>query len=201
MRASLATVAVLLIIGVSAASAQDVHGGVRAGVHVADVSFSESDADADFGRRTGLVAGAFLVVPLSPSFAIQPEVLFSQKGTSGSQRGVTGELKLDYLDVPILGRFWARAGSRSTIHVFAGPSLNFRLRARVRGSFAGETSEQNIDDEIKAFDAGLVMGAGVQVGRLIVDGRYTWGVTNISKDEAEVTAKNRGLSLTAGIRF
>lgn len=94
----------------------------------------------------------------------------------------------------------ARRGS--AVHIFAGPSFNVRLRARGEGTFQGETSEQDISEDIEPFEIGLVVGAGVEIGRLILDGRYAWGLSDLDKDDTDdVIVKNRVLSLTAGIRF
>jgi hypothetical protein len=47
----------------------------------------------------------------------------------------------------------------------------------------------------------------VDVGHFVLDGRYTWGLTNIAKNtdlepgDTESSAKHRVLSLSAGIRF
>ena len=46
------------------------------------------------------------------------------------------------------------------------------------------------------------MGLAVEAGRLVFDGRYTWGLTNISKDTNDPgTAKHRVFSATVGVRF
>jgi hypothetical protein len=49
---------------------------------------------------------------------------------------------------------------------------------------------------------GLVAGAALELGPLVLDGRYTWGLVNIAKDTSDPgTAKNRVFSATIGIRF
>ena len=55
---------------------------------------------------------------------------------------------------------------------------------------------------MERFDLGLVAGAGLEFGRFVIDGRYTWGLSNINKDESEdVKIKNRVFAVMAGIRF
>jgi Outer membrane protein beta-barrel domain len=87
--------------------------------------------------------------------------------------------------------------------VFAGPSLAFKLNADATGEFLGMSEDQDIDDDVESFDFGLVIDAGIEVGRLTFDGRYTWGLSNINSDPAQddVDVKNRVFSLLVGFRF
>ena len=50
-------------------------------------------------------------------------------------------------------------------------------------------------------DAMPKFGAGVNFGRFTVDGRYTFGLSNINKETEEGKAKNRTLAFLAGYRF
>lgn len=200
----------LLVISVSVlstpvANAQDVQGGVKIGLNSSTLNFKESGDFDKVESRTGIVAGAFLVWPVTPSIAIQAEGLYSQKGASVSGQGVTADLQLDYVDVPVLARFSTSPGSRTAVHAFAGPSMNFKVRTYAESGFenATERVEHDITDSIKSFEAGLVVGAGVQVSRLLFEGRYSWGLTNVDAENlgAGGAVRNRGLSFTAGIRF
>ena len=51
------------------------------------------------------------------------------------------------------------------------------------------------------MDVGLVAGVTADVGRLVLDGRYTWGLTNIEKEATAEKTRNRVISLTLGLRF
>ena len=185
------------------ASAQDVQAGVRFGVNFADLRFEENEDVEDLDTRTGIAVGGFVVWPLTPAFAVQTEALYSQKGASLSEDGVTGTLELDYLDVPVLARFSTSPGSNTRVHLYAGPSFNFNVRARTKMSFAGETAEEDFSDEVKSFETALVLGASFEVNRLLFDGRYSWGLTNIDKEDgtSDPAVKTRAFTLSAGIRF
>jgi hypothetical protein len=43
----------------------------------------------------------------------------------------------------------------------------------------------------------------VDIGRVVIDGRYTWGLTNINRnpDEDDTTLRNRVFAVMAGFRF
>ena len=186
-----------------AASAQNVQAGVKFGVNFANLSFEENDDTEELETRKGILAGGFVAWPVTPSFAVQTEALYSQKGATMSEQGVTGALELDYLDFPILARFSTSPSPAARVHLYAGPSFNFNLRARTKATFEGETSEQDFSDDIKSFDTALVVGGMVEVNRLMFEGRYSWGLTNIDKEDgsSDPTVKNRTLSFTAGLRF
>ncbi len=57
-------------------------------------------------------------------------------------------------------------------------------------------------DDIEAIDVGLIVGAGVELRRLNLELRYTWGLRSAFQDgDLEGTFTNRALSLTVGFRF
>ena len=201
-------VAVLLTVGVSNAAAQtSPYFGVKAGVNFAKINFeADGEDDDDFNdeldRRMGLVAGLFMVYPIRDTFGFQVEGLFSQKGAKIDEGGFEASSELDYFEVPVLARFSVPSTTGTSFHVYAGPSFGFQLRARGKSSFEGEDDEDvDIGDEFESFDLGLAVGAGVEFGRLVVDGRYTHGLSNINKLDDGVEAKNRVFSIMAGFRF
>ena len=63
------------------AEAGDMTIGVMAGVNYATVHQDPEFGDIEFEHKLGLLAGAFLDVALNDVFSIEPEVLYSQKGT------------------------------------------------------------------------------------------------------------------------
>ena len=67
-------------------------------------------------------------------------------------------------------------------------------------SASAQTLEQDITDDVKSSDFGVVGGAAYHRGRLVIEGRYTFGFTDLDED-ADVTVKNRSLSILAGWRF
>jgi hypothetical protein len=182
------------------AHAQGTSVGIKAGVNLADLSFSSETEVADSKNLTGFVAGVFVTVPLNDLVAFQPEVLFSRQGTKFTDEGESAKIKLDYLQVPLLGRFKLMKGS--PVAVLVGPTLGFRTKATLDVPGAPADFSDDFEDQIERFDVGLVAGVTVDAGRLVLDGRYMWGLRNIAKDDSEPgTAKNRVFSATVGVRF
>lgn len=202
MRSAGIVLALLLVCGGTAFAQQPAAFGVKAGANFADLNFEGEGGDVNLDRRTGFVGGLFVVVPTNRRLALQTEALFSQKGAKSEEGDFSSSITLNYLEVPVLARFSSPATDGASFHVFAGPSLGFRLSAKTKTEFDGEDEEEDIDDEVKRFDLGLAIGAGLEFGRFVVDGRYTWGLTDLNKEEEEdVKIKNRVFSVMAGIRF
>ena len=192
MRQILVLATVIGVLGVTEARAQD-RGGVRLGYNAANLSTSEAGIDPKV--RSGLVVGLFGVVPVNGMFAVQPEVLYSQQGARVEDGSDKATLKIDYVQIPVLGRI--RLGARSPAYLLVGPSFGFRTRADM--TFNDQT--ESFKDDVKGSDVGLVTGISVYSGRFVVDGRYTWGLMNIDGTRDSAKTKNRVLSVSAGIRF
>ncbi len=191
MRISVLTL-ILAIATVAPATAQMSY-GVKAGVNYADVSF---DGDVASSGRVGLLAGGFATIPLFGWLAVQPEVIYTVKGTAVDVADIKSDLIVDYVEVPLL----ARISIRRKIYVAVGPSMAFRVRARSRTAFGGSTEEIDLKEDVESFDLGVVGAAGIDLGRWVFDGRYTHGLSDIdASDDAKM--RNRVLSVSAGIRF
>lgn len=191
MRISVLTL-ILAIATVAPATAQMSY-GVKAGVNYADVSF---DGDVASSGRVGLLAGGFATIPLFGWLAVQPEVIYTVKGTAVDVADIKSDLIVNYVEVPLL----ARISIRRKIYVAVGPSMAFRVRARSRTAFGGSTEEIDLKEDVESFDLGVVGAAGIDLGRWVFDGRYTHGLSDIdASDDAKM--RNRVLSVSAGIRF
>ncbi|HET9267798.1 MAG TPA: porin family protein [Vicinamibacterales bacterium] len=146
-------------------------------------------------------------IPVADGVAVETGALISFKGASTEITvpdfgTATGNINFTYLDVPALGRFRVVRGSRATVHALAGVTLGLKLSAEQSASFMGETITEDIDD-VSGFDLGLTFGGRVEIGRALVDVRYTFGMLNLAEEEGPngETIKNRVLSFMAGWRF
>ena len=108
-----------------------------------------------------------------------------------------------YLDVPGLGRFRVAQGSRASFHALAGVTMGIKLHAEQSVSFMGESITEEIDEGMSSFDLGLTFGGRVEIGRGLIDVRYTFGMLNLATESGPdgETIKNRSLSFMAGWRF
>jgi hypothetical protein len=95
--------------------------------------------------------------------------------------------KLDYIQVPLLLRIGNSGKSGASLYGVVGPTLGFLARS------------QGVTDQLKSTDFGLVGGLGVTVSRLLLEGRFTQGLTDFNK--GGTIYKNRVLSLLIGVQF
>lgn len=176
--------------------------GVKAGISLANI-FGEDVFDQRF--KLGPALGGFLTYSLSDRFAVQPEVLFVMKG-SRYESTRFGEYKetmdFSYLEVPLLAKYILARGPVS-FNAFAGPALALKLSAKVRYQWEGISEEEDMEG-MKGADLGLALGAGTayqvsRSGRLSLDLRYTFGLTNIDDDGDSV--KNGAFLLLVGWAF
>ncbi len=86
--------------------------------------------------------------------------------------------------------------------VFGGPSLGFKLTSKVTAKSSGQSTTDDIGDDIENFDYGVVFGAGWEAGRFTIDGRYTWGLSALGKDQDDPEkTTHRVIGVLAGVRF
>jgi hypothetical protein len=139
--------------------------------------------------KAGLNLGAFISIPAGPMLAIQPEAFFSQKG---AKTGTT-KISYNYLEVPLLLKLSpSLPGDFVRPIFFAGPSAGILLSAKA-GDF-------DLKDEMKNADFGLVIGGGVEFGKLSLDARYNLGLSSIDKavENVKSDVKNRAITVMIG---
>ncbi len=165
--------------------------GVKAGVSVSNLSFNpDYGARSAAERKTGVTGGIFVVAPVRQRLALQLEALVSQQGAREVFR-FGDAVKLTYLDVPVLARIRAFSAAGGSAYVFSGPTVGLRLSAKYDD---GEV--EDISDDIERFNVGWTAGVGAEVGRVVIDVRYTWGLTTLIT-EGDTGSKLRTGSLAA----
>jgi hypothetical protein len=196
-------VCVVMMASAVDASAQGLGYGVKGGVTLADLQEAGEEDSGSFDFRTGFVVGGFVTWPLGGRLVFQPEGLFTQKGQKVDQGGGTSTAKLDYLDVPLLVSYRLMGSPERHFAVFGGPAVGIRVRARSSGTFGGgSTLETDISDQVKPTDFSVVGGLAYHRGRLVLDGRYSWGLSDIDEESGDdFKIRNRGISFLAGWNF
>lgn len=193
------------------ASAQGIKLGVKGGVNIADFGGSDADSLGSTKSKAGFVGGAFAEFMIGDMFAIQPEVLYSQKGIKAEEAGATAKLKLDYIEVPVLFKVNIPIeGSKVRPSVYAGPAVAFKASCKVSGSVGGVDVDVDCDDPlidlpVKSTDFGVAFGGGIafDVGgaEVGIDVRYTLGLTKIDDDPDPFDIKNRVISIMGTVGF
>ena len=189
------------------------HAGIDMGLKA---GLSTSKLTANFGDtkwNSGGAAGVSLAFELSPGFAVAPELLYVRKGATLTSTNITiggttyGSVEtgmdLDYLELPILLRFTPATGGPLDVFVTGGPSVSVKVNEKFRTR--GLLGLSFNSDQAENLDYGLLAGGGVKLGtgsaKLTVEGRWEWGLANISKLPFGGDVKNSGFVALAGIEF
>lgn len=203
-----ASLVLLLLAAAAPAHAQMLSLGLRGGASAATLSISGVAGEPSPGTRTSFLVGPTGTVWFSDGLAVQFEALYVNKGFSAdSASGVTTALDLSYLDVPITAVFSLPGANSSAIQarLQVGTAFGFRILCSVDRGTGDVTGITDCNpDNVGTFDVALVGGAGLKIGRgrggLVIDGTYTWGLTNINRTGSG-TAKNRAFGVSIGYLF
>ena len=160
--------------------------GIKGGLNVSNLYVDEAD---DENARYGFNLGVYGQVFSSDVFAIQPELLFSTKGTKAEYGGnffdQTIKFNLNYLDLPVLAVF--KLGESAEIHV--GPYVSYLLSANISHDGDLGSGVDDLDkDNLKSFDYGLSGGFGLNFGNFQVGARYNYGLAKIADSDAAKAA-------------
>jgi len=198
----LLVLAVLVLLAPTSVAAQPVGGGFKGGVIFADLPNLDQVIENSMGTsmRTGFAFGGFLT--FGERFVLQPEVLYAQKGATAEEFGLELKVEIAMLEVPVLARYNFGTGSTRG-YVFGGPSFNFKLDAVMKAEFEGEEEEEDLDDDVESFEFAIVVGAGVEFGPVLVEGRFSEGFTDLAKDEEDFDdeLRSRTFAVLVGFRF
>jgi len=143
---------------------------------------------ADYKKSTfGAQVGASFQAGITPKVSLVSELYFIMKGGElhANNPLTTNKTTLRFyaLELPVLARFHF-----GKFYANAGPSIAYNLYGtrKMEGSTKA-LSFNNSSEAFKRVDAGIQMGAGyrfkVKQKSVVLDVRYTYGLTNISNEQ------------------
>lgn len=179
--------------------------GMKGGLNLANLK-----SDSDTNIKAGVHAGFFVEIKLDDKFSIQPELLFSMQGAKseypfeldGTVYDVEETVKLAYLNVPVMAKFYATR----EFSILAGPQAGFLVGAKdkVKVTYQGESNTQTVDakDYVQSVDFGLNFGIGYDFSDKVgVEARYNLGLSNIFKVEEDGEGNNRVIQFSLSYKF
>ncbi|TXD45939.1 porin family protein [Polaribacter sp. IC073] len=186
--------AVAIVAAGFTANAQDVKFGAKAGLNFANV-YGDDVENNDY--RTSLHVGAVAEIEISEKFSLQPELMYSTQGAKTDENNVDLTMKLDYLNVPVMAKYYVAEG----FSLEAGPQVGFLLSAKVKAESGGDSGEVDVKDEFETIDFGLNFGAGYKLDSgLNFSARYNLGLSNVAK-ESDNSIKNGVFQVSVGYFF
>lgn len=155
-------------------------GGTLAGYRGSDVS-------DNLKMKLGLVAGAEFGYNMSEQFALTAGLLYTMQG-AGNDKNSDYNLKLDYLNIPVLANYYVAPG----FAIKAGLQPGFLMSAKMDG--------HDIKDGYSKFDLSIPLGLSYEFNDFVIDGRYNLGLTKVDKD-GEDKVYNSVIMLTVGYKI
>ncbi len=189
---------VIALFGFLPVKAQDINFGAKAGVNFASITGDMVDS---FDSRTAFHVGFVAEIVISETFSFQPELLYSAQGADYSEEGFEafeGTVTLDYLNVPLMAKFYVGEG----FSLEAGPQIGLLLSAK---DDYGD-GEEDIKEYVKGTDFGVNLGVGYKMeSGLNFSARYNLGLSNdLDVDDFESEGaeyKNSVIQVSVGYFF
>jgi hypothetical protein len=199
MKKLLSLAVVLIGLGVAQKSLAQVQFalGVKGGANFAKVNVS--DPSATWNGKTGLHGGAFALFKFT-KIGIQPELIFSQQGSTVKFNSQDLNANFSYLNVPIILKLYTVAG----INLQLGPQFGFLTTAESDYNPVTNTPQNGTDikSAYKNSDFSLAIGAGWDLPfGLTLDARYNLGLTKINDDPSLQQTKNQVFQISAGFKI
>ena len=198
----------------SMASAQSQRIGVTGGVNI-----SNFNGISNASTKNGSIIGGFIEYDLG-GLAIQPEVLFSEKGAKGSTTVPFGSQQYtwtaNYVEVPVLLKLDVLNLTilPMNVDVYAGPDFAFNVSSQQEATDYGPppipvTVTTDEKSNTRPFDFNIAVGGGpnLDLGLMTVGAelRYTFGTGSAFKSGGTGmpfgNAKNGVWSIMASVGF
>lgn len=167
--------------------------GIKAGPNFANIN-TDASVGENYKNRTGFHGGAFALIKLT-KIGIQPEVIFSQQGTTVELSGSSLQSNVNYMNIPVILKLYLIGG----LNLQAGPQFGFVMSAEQENPLTGNF--EDIKDDLKSSDisAGLGLGFDAPFG-LTIDARYNLGLSEINDAQAQAI-KNQVFQLSLGFKL
>jgi len=155
--------------------------GIKGGLNVSNLYVKDVN---DNNARFGFNAGFYGQILSSEVFAIQPELLYSTKGSEATYGGIVNSkvrFNLNYIDLPVLAVF--KLGPSAEIH--AGVYGSYLVNANIKYSGnVGNGTDQINRDNLNTYDWGWVGGLGLNFGAVQIGARYNYGMVKIANSNS-----------------
>ena len=179
--------------------------GLKVGINYSNI-YSTSGDGFVADPKVGLVAGGFLMFPITRNIGFQPELLYSQKGfnATGSMLGSAYDLSRTstFIDVPLL----LSIKTNGLLTLLVGPQFSYLVHQKdvFSNSNLSYQEEQNYtNDNLRRNILCFLGGADFNLEHVILGLRAGWDVQNNHGDgtSSTPTYKNMWYQATIGFRL
>jgi opacity protein-like surface antigen len=184
----------LLVLGFNLHSNAQAKLSLQGGLNQAREKYSGDGSSLTLGTRTSVNFGLNADFEGSDNFNLRSGLIYNGFGSKDKEDGEV--LKLDYLTIPVLGRFKVAEG----FYAFAGPQIGLLLSAKSK--YKDETVDEK--EFYKGTNISALIGAEYKfTDKLSLGASYNAGLTNIGKEDMDDGGKltTTGFSVNFGFSF
>ena len=185
------------------ATSQETRFGLKGGGNYSTITGDDTDG---LDGRTGFHIGGLAEIMFNESFGLQPELIYSTQGAkeeysdSGFSEKYT--MKLDYINLPILAKYFITQG----LNVNLGPQVGYVINKTGEYEVSGGGFDESGSDDLEGvndFDFSLVGGLGYELDMgVFFNARYNLGLGNISEEGGDdFSIQNNVIQLSVGYMF
>ena len=181
--------------------------GVKGGLNLTNLYVDDIE---DENMKVGFNLGLFAKLPVTQGFSIQPEILYSVKGSKLTyDLGILGSneyrFNLNYVEVPVL----AVINLSKNFNLHGGGYAAYLAQANIKRVHNDGPNDQIADlneDNFNRFDYGLVGGLGIDIDAVTIGARYNYGLREVGKadnfgSQALKNSKNSAINIYIGFGF
>lgn len=180
--------------------------GIKGGLNLSNLYVSDVK---DENMKVGFNAGMFAKIPLTRGVSLQPELLYSQKGSKVTYDNIYGSgeyrYNLNYVELPL--SFVFNVARNFNLH--AGGYASYLVGANIKQLKSNGDLNTIADlkaDDFNRFDFGVLGGLGVDVQNFSIGARYNYGLRDIGKSGNLTSnllsnSKNSVVSVYVGLGF
>jgi hypothetical protein len=186
------------IASMGVATAQKVEFGLRLMPTFSSFDLKNSSGGTVDGKANfGFGASAFLGYNFNNHIGLQGEIIYSTASQKYTESDVERNIKLKYVNIPLLLSLNTSKHSLVNLNIVAGPQIGISAGTDLKVSGGNGTNNQNAVLAIRKGDLGFAYGAGLDFAispsrnaRLGVGYRGVRGLVDISKNNNNTSTEN-----------
>lgn len=177
--------------------------GIKAGVSFTNMYVGDDITDNQM--KTSYHVGLFGKFPLTKGLSLQPELLYSNKGSKLNFGQQNGEYRfnLNYIELPVL----LSVNVGENFHVNLGPYVGYLTKADVTLLENGDFDDlQDVNEnDFNRWDLGAAAGIGFDINKFTIGARYNLGFSELNKStlmgQILPGSKNNAIYVSLGFAF
>lgn len=156
--------------------------------------FNTNASDGPISQfHVGLISKSDLFL----GFSLLPGIQYNVKGTKAKGEKVTVDTSVGYLEIPVQLQWGIRLGGirpYAYVEPFVGYGLNIKNKLTEADNFEQAaidiankyTAEDIKDNVVNRLEYGVGAGVGIELGRLILSGKYYWNMGNVFTEDGKM---------------